>query len=88
MRDLVVVQMNDLHGYLEPHCEWFWAPSGFVYRKAGGMARIKTMIDQLRMRYGDILFCDGGDQRCLPAPHPESARPVRNDRALGFRLWS
>lgn len=61
MRDLMIVQMNDLHGYLEPHCEGFWAPSGFVYRQAGGVARIKTIIDQLRERYGDILFCDGGD---------------------------
>jgi 2',3'-cyclic-nucleotide 2'-phosphodiesterase (5'-nucleotidase family) len=61
MRDLVILQMNDLHGYLESHCEWFWASSGFVYRQAGGVARIKTLVDQLRAKFGDVLFCDGGD---------------------------
>lgn len=61
MRELILLQLNDLHGYLEPHCECFWAPSGFVYREAGGLARIKTLVDQLRSLHGNVLFCDGGD---------------------------
>lgn len=61
MRDLVVVQLNDLHGYLESHCGWFWGAKGFEYRNAGGIARIKTVLDTLRLQYGNILVCDNGD---------------------------
>jgi sulfur-oxidizing protein SoxB len=61
MREIVLVQMNDLHGYLESHTEWFWTSSGFVYRKAGGIARIKTIVDEIRAEHGQVLFTDNGD---------------------------
>ena len=61
MREIVLVQMNDLHGYLESHTEWFWTSSGFVYRKAGGIARIKTIVDNIRAEHGQVLFTDNGD---------------------------
>ena len=61
MRELVIVQLNDLHGYMEPHPEWFWSPSGFTYREAGGVARIQTMLNTLRAIHKNLLFCDNGD---------------------------
>ena len=59
---LTVVQLNDSHGYLEQHQELFWSASGAVYRPAGGMARIATLLRELRAAHaGQVLFCDGGD---------------------------
>ena len=62
LKQLTVVQLNDSHGYLDPHPELFWGPTGAVYRTAGGMARIATLLKELRAaRPGQVLFCDGGD---------------------------
>lgn len=61
MKQLMLVQLNDLHGYLESHSEWFLSGQGLAYRRAGGMARIKSLLDGFREEYGDILFADNGD---------------------------
>ena len=39
----------------ESHNEWFWRPNGFEYRKEGGLARIKKVLDDLRSYIGDAL---------------------------------
>jgi sulfur-oxidizing protein SoxB len=62
LKRLTVVQLNDSHGYLEQHQELFWGPTGALYRPAGGMARIATLLKELRASLpGQVLFCDGGD---------------------------
>ena len=39
-RRLTILQINDLHGYLEPHPEAFRGRGKFNYRTCGGLARI------------------------------------------------
>jgi len=68
MKRMTLIQLNDLHGYMEPHQEWFWGPCGFEYRKVGGLARIKTLVDQIRCRSDAVLFCDNGDTLHGTAP--------------------
>lgn len=59
---LTLLQLNDSHGYLDLHLEWFAGPHGAVYRNAGGYARIATLAKQIRDEAnGQVLFLDNGD---------------------------
>ncbi|OZB42424.1 MAG: bifunctional metallophosphatase/5'-nucleotidase [Thiomonas sp. 13-66-29] len=61
-RKLTILQINDLHGYLEPHPEVFRARGGFRYETCGGLARIATVFKQVRAeRPGAVLALDNGD---------------------------
>lgn len=61
-RRLTILQVNDLHGYLEPHPEAFRARGGFRYRTCGGVAGIATVFKQVRAeRPGAVLALDNGD---------------------------
>ncbi len=53
---------------MEPHCEWFAGASGFEYRRVGGLARIKTLVDRARRQNSAFLFCDNGDTLHGTAP--------------------
>ena len=35
MQELVIVQLNDLHGYLAQHPEWVWGPDGLRFEQMG-----------------------------------------------------
>ncbi|MGE5351614.1 MAG: hypothetical protein ACM3P0_05990 [Acidobacteriota bacterium] len=35
--DLVIFQLNDSHGYLEPHQEFFWTGKGAEYKVSGAL---------------------------------------------------
>ena len=59
---LTIVQMNDTHAYFDLHQEMFWQGDHAEYRKAGGYARIATIVKQIRAESeGNCLFCDCGD---------------------------
>ncbi len=59
---VTILQMNDSHGYLEPHQELLWAGDQAGYRMAGGYARIATLLDEVRdARPGRVLAFDCGD---------------------------
>jgi len=60
-KKLTVIQMNDTHAYFDLHPEWFFEQDKFVYRKAGGYARIATLLKEIRKKSEDVLFCDNGD---------------------------
>lgn len=61
-RHLTILQLNDLHGYLEPHPEVFRGRGRFDYRTAGGLARIATIFERARAeRPGEVLALDNGD---------------------------
>lgn len=61
-RLLTILQINDTHGYMEPHPELFWESGGAAYRTAGGYARIATIFQQARAeRPGGVLALDNGD---------------------------
>lgn len=85
--ELTLIQVNDVHSYLELHTELFWTAKGAQYRPAGGYARIATLIKQIRAeRPGRVLLFDGGDT--LHGTHVavqtrgEALLPILN--ALGF----
>ncbi|WP_214021400.1 bifunctional UDP-sugar hydrolase/5'-nucleotidase [Methanoculleus sp.] len=84
---LTLLQMNDSHGYLEPHQELFYAGGPPVYRTAGGYARIAALLEAARdARPGRVLAFDCGDtiHGTYPAVRSkgEALVPVLN--ALGF----
>jgi sulfur-oxidizing protein SoxB len=61
-KNLTIMQMNDSHGYLDLHQELFWAGDHAEYRKAGGYARIATLLNEARReRPGAVLAFDNGD---------------------------
>jgi sulfur-oxidizing protein SoxB len=59
---LTILQVNDTHGYLEPHRELFFEGDHPVFRTAGGYARIASLVDSVRKeRPGGVLLLDCGD---------------------------
>lgn len=61
-KELTILQINDTHSYLELHNEVFYGPQGVTIGKAGGYARIQTLVENLRReREGRVLFLDNGD---------------------------
>lgn len=59
---LTIVQLNDIHGYLEPHAEIVWEAEGPTFPKLGGLARISALIKAIRSEVGDnLLVLDCGD---------------------------
>ena len=59
---LTLLQMNDLHGYLVPHPELVWTPKGPQFPQLGGLARIKTLFEQVKEECaGAVLAFDNGD---------------------------
>lgn len=61
-RKLTILQINDTHGYLEPHPELVWSEGGPSYPVMGGYARIATLLAQARKENPDgVLALDNGD---------------------------
>lgn len=59
---LTLLQLNDLHAYLEPHPEVFWDAGEPVLRTAGGLARIKAYFDDVRAESSHpVIALDCGD---------------------------
>ena len=60
--NLTILQLNDLHGYLEPHAEMVLGPEGRVCVERGGLARIAAVFAQVRQDHpGAVLALDNGD---------------------------
>jgi len=57
---LTIIQMNDSHGYLEPHQEICWSDERARFAFLGGYARIATLMNEARAK-GDALAFDCGD---------------------------
>lgn len=84
---LTLLQINDSHGYLDLHLEWFAGPHGAVYRNAGGYARIATLAKRIREEAnGQVLFLDNGDTFHGTYPvvqsRGESLVPIMNELGL------
>lgn len=57
-----ILYTSDIHAQLNTHDEFFWENDKPVYRKRGGLAVLKTMIDTLRKENPtQTLLIDGGD---------------------------
>ena len=60
--ELTIIQVNDAHGYVDPHPELFWQGDRVEFRIAGGYARIAALFQQIRRgRPGKVLALDCGD---------------------------
>jgi S-sulfosulfanyl-L-cysteine sulfohydrolase len=61
-QQLTLVQINDTHGYLEPHAEAFLSGGRDVFRTAGGYGPIAGLMQQIRRETdGQMLAFDCGD---------------------------
>lgn len=60
---LTILQINDLHGYLEPHAEFVRTADGMACQRLGGLARIGGLFDAVRAEVGadHVLALDNGD---------------------------
>lgn len=58
---LTILQTADLHGQLETHDEFFIEDGQHVHRRAGGVARLKTLIDRIREESPHTIVVDNGD---------------------------
>lgn len=59
---ITILQTADIHAYLDPHNELFVENDAIVFRKAGGLAHIKTLADSIRRENPEgTLLIDGGD---------------------------
>ena len=60
--EITILITTDIHAQLFTHDEFFWENNQAVYKKRGGMAVLKTMIETFRKKNpnGTILY-DGGD---------------------------
>lgn len=86
-RKLTLLQMNDSHGYIEPHPELFWQGDEAVYEEAGGYARIATLFKQARAENpGGVIALDNGDtvHGTFAAVHSQGEALVPLLNALAF----
>jgi 2',3'-cyclic-nucleotide 2'-phosphodiesterase (5'-nucleotidase family) len=57
-----ILYTSDIHAQLHTHDEFFWENGKSVYRKRGGLAVLKTMINHYRKQNpANTLLIDGGD---------------------------
>lgn len=61
-KTITLLYTSDIHAQLHSHDEFFWENGKAVYRKRGGLAVLKSMIDTLRNQNPQgTLLIDGGD---------------------------
>jgi sulfur-oxidizing protein SoxB len=59
---LTILHTADIHAQLDIHDEFFWEDGRAVFRRRGGLATLRTMINALRRENpGNTLVVDGGD---------------------------
>ncbi|MBD3226782.1 MAG: bifunctional metallophosphatase/5'-nucleotidase [Candidatus Lokiarchaeota archaeon] len=60
--NLIVLQMNDSHGYLDLHNEYFWKNGKEIYKKVGGYGRITSVFKQIKgENRNSVITLDNGD---------------------------
>src|SRR5262245_34908627 len=61
-RHITILHTADIHAQLDIHDEFFWENGKPVFKRRGGFATLRTMIDALRRQNaGHTLVVDGGD---------------------------
>ncbi len=61
IKKITILYTADIHGQLFTHDEFFWEHGQPVYRKRGGLAVLKTMVEHYRKQNPDTILIDGGD---------------------------
>ncbi len=61
-KTITVLITTDIHSQINTHDEFFWENNQAVYKKRGGMAVLKTMIETFRKKNpANTIVYDGGD---------------------------
>lgn len=59
---VTILITSDIHAQLFTHDEFFWENNAAVYKKRGGLAVLKTMIESFRKKNpANTILYDGGD---------------------------
>lgn len=88
---LTILQINDTHGYLEPHPELFWQGDKAEYRPSGGYARLLTVFKQVRLEQnGAVIALDNGDtfHGTFHAVHSDGEALIEPVNLLGLDAWT
>ena len=88
---ITILQINDTHGYLEPHPELFWQGDKAEYRTAGGYGRLLTIFKQVRLEQnGSVIALDNGDtlHGTFHAVHSEGEALIEPVNLLGLDAWT
>ena len=87
-RKLTILQINDTHGYLEPHPELVWDPDGQPrHVTLGGYARLATLFRRAREEHpGRVVVLDNGDtlHGTFAAVHSKGQALIEPLNALGI----
>ncbi|MCS6978859.1 MAG: bifunctional metallophosphatase/5'-nucleotidase [Flavobacteriales bacterium] len=86
---ITLLYTADIHAQLHTHDEFFWENNQAVFRKRGGLAVLKTMVETLRRKNPTrTLLIDGGDyfhgHGVASLTEGEALIPIFN--ALGYDL--
>lgn len=84
---ITILQINDTHGYLEPHPELLLEGSRFRFETLGGYARLAGLLEAVRKeRPGAVLALDNGDtfHGTFAAVHSKGEALLPLTNALGF----
>lgn len=84
---LTFLQINDVHGYLEPHPELVWQGGKASYPILGGYARIAGLLRSIREeRPGAVITLDNGDtlHGTYPVVHSKGEALVPILNAVGL----
>lgn len=85
--EITILQVNDTHGYLEPHPELLWDGDHPRFATLGGYARIAGLLRRIRdERPGMVLALDNGDtfHGTFPVVRGKGETIVPLLNALGF----
>jgi sulfur-oxidizing protein SoxB len=58
---ITLLHTSDIHGQVNVHDEFFWESDKAVFKKRGGFAHLKTMINELRKQNPNTFLFDCGD---------------------------
>lgn len=58
---ITLLHTSDIHGQVNVHDEFFWENDKAVFKKRGGFAHLKTMINELRKQNPNTFLFDCGD---------------------------